>query len=116
MSLLDAQFAKRPLDEWTERFDAADLWWAPVNSPAELVQDPQAEAAGAFVDVPNADGSGTRRAVASPIRFSAADVSPRAGVPEVGQHTEQVLAEAGLDAERISRLRASGATGVAKGS
>ena len=39
------------------RFDAHDVWWAPVNTPDEVVVDPQAIAAGAFVDVPGGSGS-----------------------------------------------------------
>ena len=39
-------------DELTAAFDREDVWWAPVNTPAEVFADPQAIAAGAFVDVP----------------------------------------------------------------
>ncbi|HXZ85494.1 MAG TPA: CoA transferase, partial [Myxococcota bacterium] len=90
--ILDEQFAKRPLSDWIPRFDAVDLWWAPVNTPADVVQDPQAIAAGAFVEVPSGAGA-TQKSVGSPIRFSGADVSPRAKVPGIGEHTEEVLAE-----------------------
>lgn len=112
MSRLDAEFAKRPLAEWLERFDAVDLWWAPVQTPADVVVDAQAQATGAFVDVPNADGT-TKRMVAGPVRFGDADVTPRAGVPGVGEHTDEVLREAGFTPERIARLRESGVTAPA---
>ena len=92
IKILDEQFAKRPLDAWIPRFDAADLWWAPVNTPAEVVQDRQAIAARAFVDVPDGAG-GTQRNVGSPVLFSGADVTPRAKVPALGEHTAEVLAE-----------------------
>ncbi|MDJ0788558.1 MAG: CoA transferase [Myxococcota bacterium] len=114
MRLLDERFATRPLDEWLERFDAVDLWWAPVQTPADVVEDPQARAAGAFVDVPQPDGT-TKQAVGSPIRFGDAEVAPRAGVPAVGEHTDDVLREAGFDAERIAKLASAGVT-VAAGS
>ena len=68
IALLDEVFASRPLAEWATRFDAEDVWWAPVQSLAEVVADPQASAAGAFVDVATADGS-TTRAVAGPVSF-----------------------------------------------
>ena len=92
MRILDEQFLKRPLAEWLPRFDAADLWWAPVNTPADVVQDPQAIAARAFVDVPDGAG-GTHRSVGSPVLFSGADVTPRAKVPAIGEHTRDVLDE-----------------------
>ncbi len=106
MRILDEQFAKRPLAEWVERFDAVDLWWAPVNTPADVTQDPQVLAAGAIVDVPDGRGS-TQKSVGSPVRFSAADVTPRAPIPQVGEHTAEVLGEIGVSAERIARLRES---------
>jgi len=106
MRLLDEQFAKRPLAEWLERFDAVDLWWAPVNSPADVVSDAQALASGAIVDVPDGRG-GTQKSVGSPVLFSGADVAPRDPVPQLGEHTEAVLAELGLTKDRIAELRAS---------
>ncbi len=42
----DAEFARRPLDEWAARFDAEGVWWAPVQTLAEVAADPQAEAVG----------------------------------------------------------------------
>jgi crotonobetainyl-CoA:carnitine CoA-transferase CaiB-like acyl-CoA transferase len=92
IAILDEQFAKRSLADWIPRFDAADLWWAPVNTAAEVIQDPQAIAAGAFVDVPDGKG-GAQKSVASPVRFSAADVTPRGKAPGIGEHTDEVLAE-----------------------
>ncbi len=107
MRILDEQFAKRPLAEWLDRFDAVDLWWAPVNTPADVARDPQALASGAIVDVPDGKG-GTQKSVGSPVRFSAADVTPRGPVPQLGEHTAQVLAELGVSEVRIAELRASG--------
>jgi crotonobetainyl-CoA:carnitine CoA-transferase CaiB-like acyl-CoA transferase len=92
MRILDERFAKRPLEEWIPRFDAADLWWAPVNTPADVVQDRQAIAARAFVDVPDGAGA-TQKSVGSPVLFSRADVTPRAKVPAIGEHTREVLDE-----------------------
>jgi crotonobetainyl-CoA:carnitine CoA-transferase CaiB-like acyl-CoA transferase len=90
--ILDEEFAKRPLDDWIPRLDAADVWWAPVNTPDEVTRDRQAIAARAFVEVPDGAG-GTRKSVGSPVLFSGADVTPRAKVPEIGEHTREVLAE-----------------------
>jgi crotonobetainyl-CoA:carnitine CoA-transferase CaiB-like acyl-CoA transferase len=99
---LDALFAGRTLAEWTVRLEAADVWWAPVLDLAEVVDDPQAEAAGGWVHVPgrpladepsaDSDPSPASRSVASPVAFWGTDVSPRRGAPALGEHTDDVLA------------------------
>jgi crotonobetainyl-CoA:carnitine CoA-transferase CaiB-like acyl-CoA transferase len=80
------------------------MWWAPIQSTEEVVADPQAVAAGAFVDVPMPDGQ-TARMVASPVDYSDTPWQPRATAPELGQHTEEVLLELGYDWEAISALK-----------
>jgi crotonobetainyl-CoA:carnitine CoA-transferase CaiB-like acyl-CoA transferase len=107
VALLDDSFGKRPLAEWAERFDAEDLWFAPVQTPDEVVEDEQAHAAGAFVEVPEADGSGSFRAVASPVDFEAADTGPQGPVPALGEHTLDVLREAGFAPDEIEALGAA---------
>jgi crotonobetainyl-CoA:carnitine CoA-transferase CaiB-like acyl-CoA transferase len=94
---LDDLFASRARDEWTAVFDQHDVWWAPVNTAADVIADPQAIAAGAFVDVMGGEGSDAHRAVATPVRFwEGADAAPRGPVPGLGEHTEEVLREIGL--------------------
>jgi crotonobetainyl-CoA:carnitine CoA-transferase CaiB-like acyl-CoA transferase len=105
--LLDAIFATKTRDEWGAAFDAAGMWWAPVQTVNEVVDDPQAAAAGAWVDVPVAEG-GTARMVASPVDFSDTRWAPAGASPECGQHTEEVLLELGIDWERIGALKESG--------
>jgi crotonobetainyl-CoA:carnitine CoA-transferase CaiB-like acyl-CoA transferase len=90
---LDRIFVTRPRDEWTERFDREDVWWAPVHTFADVVEDPQAIAAGALVDVPAGGGAPAHRAVATPVTFGAAAAGPRRGVPGLGEHTDEVLGE-----------------------
>lgn len=92
---LDDLFATDARAAWTARFDEHDVWWAPVNTADDVVEDPQAVAAGAFVEVPAAAGSGAHRAVASPVRFGA-DIVPVGGVPALGEHTDELLRELGL--------------------
>jgi crotonobetainyl-CoA:carnitine CoA-transferase CaiB-like acyl-CoA transferase len=94
---LDTLFATKPLDEWAAIFATEpDFFWAPVNSLEDLVTDPQFTAAGGIVEVP--DGSSTTTMVATPVDFLGTPSSPRATAPELGQHTEEILAE--LDRRR----------------
>jgi crotonobetainyl-CoA:carnitine CoA-transferase CaiB-like acyl-CoA transferase len=95
VATLDEVFASRTRDEWTAAFDAHDVWWAPVNTIADVVSDPQAIAAGAFVDMPVDEGEDPYWAVASPVDFDGHGHEP-GRVPEAGEHTAEVLAELGL--------------------
>jgi crotonobetainyl-CoA:carnitine CoA-transferase CaiB-like acyl-CoA transferase len=108
VAALDEIFATEPMAEWAQRLDAAGMWWAPVQTVEELLDDPQAHAAGLFVDVPQAEGD-PAPAIASPLDFSDTAWSVAAPAPECGQHTELVLLELGYDWEEIAALREKGA-------
>jgi crotonobetainyl-CoA:carnitine CoA-transferase CaiB-like acyl-CoA transferase len=51
IALLDEVFASKPLAEWIAIFNEHDVWWAPVQSPADVVHDPQARASGAWITI-----------------------------------------------------------------
>ena len=82
---LDAIFATATRDALTEIFDRHDVWWAPVNTLAEVLADPQAVAAGAFVEVPAGEGAPAHRAVATPVTFHGSGLPPLGGVPGLGR-------------------------------
>ena len=104
---LDAVFATKPMASWAEAFAANNVWWAPVNSINEVVQDPMVRAAGAFVDVPGPEGS--TEMVATPADFSGTPWQAKGPPPELGQHTEEVLLELGYDWDGIIALKVGGA-------
>jgi crotonobetainyl-CoA:carnitine CoA-transferase CaiB-like acyl-CoA transferase len=108
VALLDAVFATETSEVWHRRLDAAGMWWAPVQTTTEALDDPQVRASGAFVDVPQGDGT-TAPGVASPVDFSDTRWSPAGPAPECGQHTEEILLELGYDWEAIAGLKERGA-------
>lgn len=108
VDILDAAFAQQNLAYWREKLDAADLIWSALMHPSDVANDPQAKAAGAFVEVPERHGGGTFLAPASPVRFPGADDGPKGPVPDLGEHTVEVLKQFGYDDEGIAALRQSG--------
>jgi len=103
---LDAIFATRTREDWGAILDREGMWWAPVQTMDEVLADPQAWAGGGFVDVP--DGSSNQTMINSPVDFLGTPSAPRAMPPELGEHTDAVLAELGRDADTIAALRADG--------
>jgi crotonobetainyl-CoA:carnitine CoA-transferase CaiB-like acyl-CoA transferase len=105
---LETAFATLSFEEIARRLNAADLAWAPLQTPAEVVADPQLAAAGAFVQVEDGHG-GTFRSPATPARFPGADTETFPPAPALGQHTRDVLREVGYSTEDIEAMLAEGA-------
>ena len=86
-------------------FDEHDVWWAPVQTPAEVVEDPQARASGAWVEIDGVQIEGRPvESVDSPIRYGGVVRTVVPGPPRAGQHTREVLAELGYDEAAIDAL------------
>jgi formyl-CoA transferase/CoA:oxalate CoA-transferase len=104
-ALLAEVFRTRAVADWMARLEAHDVLCAPVNRYADLPHDPQVIATGMLVeqDHPRA---GRFRTLAPAIRFSETPGSLRAPSPALGEHTDAVLAEAGLSPGEIAGLRA----------
>jgi crotonobetainyl-CoA:carnitine CoA-transferase CaiB-like acyl-CoA transferase len=73
-----------------------------------VVDDPQAQEAGCFVDTPDGWG-GSFKAPAAPVRFPGTPTGPAGPAPKLGEHTRAVLREAGYAEAAIEALIASGA-------
>ena len=92
IAMFDEIIGKLPLAVWAERFDREGVWWAPAQTPAEVVEDPQLRANGGFVEI-DGGAAGGQRSVNGPVSFSDAPRSRVAAVPGLGQHTDEVLGE-----------------------
>jgi crotonobetainyl-CoA:carnitine CoA-transferase CaiB-like acyl-CoA transferase len=94
--------------EWLEALRAADIWCGPVYGYADLVDDPQIKHNGTFVEYDHPT-EGHVKTPGFPIRFSKTPSTVERGAPVVGQHSREILAEAGLSDTQIEALLASGA-------
>ncbi|MCB1647105.1 MAG: CoA transferase [Pseudomonadales bacterium] len=107
VQMIDEALSTRTRDEWGEIFDAHGIIWGPVLGLHEVAEDKQAEAIGMFPTLTDPQ-RGEYRTVNIPMRFKRADVTPRGPSPAIGEHTEQVLTQAGLTADELQRLRKAG--------
>jgi crotonobetainyl-CoA:carnitine CoA-transferase CaiB-like acyl-CoA transferase len=110
VTAIDGALSTRTRDEWGEIFDANGVIWGPVLGLHEVVEDPQAEALGLFPILEDPE-IGEYRSVAHPLKFKTADVGPKGPAPKLGQHTLEVLRDAGLDEAEIAALREGDAIG-----
>lgn len=107
---IDEALSMRSRDEWAVIFDETGLIWGPANSLADLVDDPQAAAAGLWIELEHPE-IGPVPSVANPIRIHGADTTPTRIGPDVGQHTVEILDGLGIDAATRERLSADGVIG-----
>jgi crotonobetainyl-CoA:carnitine CoA-transferase CaiB-like acyl-CoA transferase len=107
IALLDDIFAQRTLDEWAPTLDEHRCIWAPAQTVREAVADPQSRARCSFTKIDH-PVVGEMELVDTPVKFSRARVEARGPAPELGQHTEEVLLEAGYDWEEMAKLREEG--------
>jgi crotonobetainyl-CoA:carnitine CoA-transferase CaiB-like acyl-CoA transferase len=104
---LDAEFAKRTYDEWCPVLDEHNVWFAPVNTITQALQDPAVRAAGAFTEIAGPDGPVPM--INTPAEFYGTPHAARGLPPELGQHTEEVLLEMGHDWGEIIAMKEAGA-------
>jgi crotonobetainyl-CoA:carnitine CoA-transferase CaiB-like acyl-CoA transferase len=105
------RLTSRTSAEWLERFDAAGIWAGPVYGYAELVNDPQVAHNGTFVEYQHPT-EGWVKTPGFPIRFAETPCRVERGAPLAGEHTREILSEAGFSDASIDALAAKGVVGL----
>ncbi len=95
--------------DWMALFEKADIPVARMNSIEELVDDPHLAASG-FFEHEDHPTEGTLRVMRTPTSWSQTQPGPRLPPPRLGQHSAEVLREAGYSDVQIAELARSGAT------
>lgn len=94
-------FAGQPTDYWLKRLQAADILCGPINTYADIANDPNLAAQLPFV---SAMTPGVSQAVGVPIRRDGDYNATYRPAPAKGQHTAEILAEFGFDEREQQRL------------
>lgn len=107
IATITERLAARTAAEWEARFTAADVPCTRVRAIPELLRDPQAHATGTLATVAHPT-LGPVRLLGVPVRLDDTPGAPAAPPPAVGEHTDAILAEAGLAPAEVARLRELG--------
>jgi crotonobetainyl-CoA:carnitine CoA-transferase CaiB-like acyl-CoA transferase len=106
--LIGEEMKKRSTAEWIEALERADIPVQRMNSLADIVADPHLSAIGYFREVEH-PSEGRIRSMAVPSEWTESNPELRRHAPQLGEHTREVLREAGLSDERIETLLREGA-------
>jgi crotonobetainyl-CoA:carnitine CoA-transferase CaiB-like acyl-CoA transferase len=107
IATLRERLAEQTSAEWLRALDAADIPAGPINDIPTAFASAQAVAREMAVEVDH-PVLGRTTQVGLPFELSATPASIRSAPPLLGEHTEDVLAEAGYGIDEIARLRADG--------
>jgi len=98
----------KPFEYWRQHLKTMKGQWAPFQSFIDLANDQQAIVNDMIVEVESADGGPPFKVVRGPVQFNHEPLTTTRA-PQASEHTELVLMEIGMDWDRISELKETGA-------
>lgn len=107
-ALTRSKLEAKTTDEWLDAFSAAGIWAGPVYGYEDLVNDPQIAHNKTFIEYDHPT-EGRIKAPGFPMAFSKTPATVERGAPLTGEHTDEVLKQAGFSDDRIAELAQSGA-------
>ena len=105
LPLIEQRFGEKTRDEWLAILAAHDIPAAPVKTILEFMDDPAVQHHDMVHEYDHPD-VGRLRLMGQPIVFTDTPTRDPGPPPLLGQHTDEVLEEAGYDATTINELRA----------
>ncbi|WP_353152818.1 CaiB/BaiF CoA-transferase family protein [Pollutimonas bauzanensis] len=93
---LEAIMKTRTRDDWIAALQNVGVPCGPINTIEQVFENPQVKAREIWKTMPH-PLAGTTPTTASPIRYSATPVQYRMAPPLLGQHTEEILKELGIE-------------------
>jgi crotonobetainyl-CoA:carnitine CoA-transferase CaiB-like acyl-CoA transferase len=102
--ILDETFPKKTTEEWLELLNGADILATKVQNYTDIMASEQARVNGYITKIPHHE-LGEVSLAGNPITLERTPVNPTKPAPEWGEHTEEILLEAGYDWEKIAELR-----------
>jgi formyl-CoA transferase len=103
----EALFKTRTTEEWASLLEKHGVPSGPLYFIEELFNHPQTMANGLQVEMDH-PLLGPMKLVGPPFQMSASPLEAQFPSPMLGEHTDEVLTEAGLDAAQIEALRSAG--------
>jgi len=104
-AFLRKKFRQRTRDEWFAELSEQEICVTPVYGLEEALQDPHNRARGMIVEVEHPEYGRISQIGIAP-KFSSTPGSVRTPAPKPGEHTEEILREAGFSSHEIARLTA----------
>ncbi len=106
-AIVGGKLAMNTTEYWVETLNRAGVPCGPVQSVADVFQDPQILSQDMVMDIDH-PGFGTVRMLGFPMKLSETPCQVRRPAPGLGEHSDDVLAELGYSPEERQALRAGG--------
>lgn len=110
VKMIEEIFLTKTYVEWMEHLGKYKLVWSPICTPLETTRDEQAIANEFFIDWDHPD-YGPIKVLNNPIKLSKTLAGIQCRAPELGEHTDELMAKLGYDPEEVKRLKETGVIG-----